>query len=139
MFVLQRSRWDGERLDRQAAFEVFGADEVYYSNEVGWDKRRMWFSMRVTTLCGVGQKQDPKQRRDVGVCVMITNATGGHAAGAARKVLEWKRVDKVMHTCVQKRVLQPYSTRSFTELDVTLFTPCSTSVRSACVTRKGPG
>ncbi|MEW5302925.1 MAG: hypothetical protein WDW36_005662 [Sanguina aurantia] len=30
----ERSRWDGERLDRQAAFEVFGADEVYYSNEL---------------------------------------------------------------------------------------------------------
>ncbi|MEW5312326.1 MAG: hypothetical protein WDW38_003968 [Sanguina aurantia] len=35
----ERSRWDGERLDRQAAFEVFGADEVYYSNETPLDSK----------------------------------------------------------------------------------------------------
>ena len=32
---VQRDRWDGARLDREAVLEIFGADEVHYASQVG--------------------------------------------------------------------------------------------------------
>ena len=34
LLTMQRDRWNGARIDREAALEVFGADEVHYASEV---------------------------------------------------------------------------------------------------------
>ena len=34
LLLMQRDRWDGACIDREAALEVFGADEVHYASEV---------------------------------------------------------------------------------------------------------
>lgn len=48
---LQKDKWDGVRMDKDAALQVFGADEVHYSSEVGNKEARVGQGR----TCRVGQ------------------------------------------------------------------------------------